>query len=186
MNDRVSAQDVRNITEESAFKLWFSNSMLTDQLGRPTRLYHGTARDFDAFNSDHKAHFFTPDPRLAARFASDAYIHEMDELREGREVVMSVFLKVSKPFDPRTAECAALMEGWGLGKPTDYDYAEWDLLEDVEIISRIRALGYDGIWMREGDEYDTIAVFHPSQIKSATGNNGEFDPLSPSITGLQK
>jgi len=73
------------------------------------------------------------------------------------------------------------MEKWGLRKPTDYNYAEWDMLQDLEIVTRIRALGYDGIWMREEGEYDTIAVFEPTQIKSAIGNDGEFDPKSSII-----
>jgi hypothetical protein len=185
MNDDRNAaqQDVRTITETPAFKTWFLDSKVTDHLGRPMRLYHGTARDFDAFNPDNKAHFFTPDPSFADGFAFNACIHETDEARDGREVVMPVFLKARKPFDPRTPECAALMKKWDLGKPSDYNYAEWDLLQDLEIITRIRALGYDGIWMREEARYDTIAVFEPNQIKSAIGNNGEFDPVSPSITG---
>jgi hypothetical protein len=179
-NERTAERNVP-ITQTSAFKAWFLDSKVTDRFGRPTRLYHGTARDFHAFNSDHGAHFFTPDPNYANTCASDARIHENDESREGREVLMPVFLRVRKPFDPRTPECAAHMEKWGLRKPTDYNYAEWDMLQDLEIVTRIRALGYDGIWMREEGEYDTIAVFEPTQIKSAIGNDGEFDPKSSII-----
>jgi hypothetical protein len=96
--------------------------------------------------------------------------------------MMPVFIRALRPFDPRIPECIALMDKWRLGRPDEYNYAEFDLLEDVEVVDRVQALGFDGIWMREENSYDVLAIFHPRQVKSAIGNSGRFDPLSASLT----
>ena len=46
----------------------------------------------------------------------------------------------------------------------------------LEVRNRAEAAGFDGI--HYGDEW---IAFSPTQIKSATGNNGEFDPQNPDI-----
>jgi hypothetical protein len=50
-----------------------------------------------------------------------------------------------------------------------------DLLDNRALIGRIKDAGFDGIKMTE-DGAATFAVFEPAQIKSAIGNNGNFDP----------
>lgn len=54
------------------------------------------------------------------------------------------------------------------------------VLDDHGLIAALRAAGFDGIKMRE-ERSDTYAVFRPEQIKSAVGNNWDFDPQNPDI-----
>jgi hypothetical protein len=52
----------------------------------------------------------------------------------------------------------------------------------------LQAKGYDGVVYAndvEGDG-DSWAVFHPTQIKSATGNQGTWDPKNPDITKFEQ
>lgn len=49
-----------------------------------------------------------------------------------------------------------------------------------EIIESAKEGGYDGIIFRRDDDKMLVA-FRPEQIKSATGNNGQFDPNNPDI-----
>jgi len=59
----------------------------------------------------------------------------------------------------------------------------WTAIEETDAIKYIQELGFDGFVVRELT--DNFAVFSPTQIKSATGNYGTFDPNKPSIL-LQK
>lgn len=56
-------------------------------------------------------------------------------------------------------------------------WKEYDQLSIGELIGR----GYDGVVLPEKDGTFVAFVFDPNQIKSATGNNGNFDPSNPSI-----
>ena len=61
-----------------------------------------------------------------------------------------------------------------------------------ETIARAKADGHDGVifkdiydplrsYMGEKGVSDVVAAFSPTQIKSAIGNRGTFDPASPNI-----
>lgn len=145
-------------------------------------MYHGTYLDFDAFADDHVSHCFTPDPIVAETCAKDSYSFFENDPGGASIIIMPVYLRVLRPFDPRTPECMALMEKWAIGVPGRYDYAEWQDFEDLDIIAKIRALGFDGIWMREGEPYNVLDIFDPKQVKSAIGNSGKFDSQSSSLT----
>ena len=66
--------------------------------------------------------------------------------------------------------------------------------EGAEIMQDgLRSMGFDGVTHRGGTRYKTAAkesdtrhqvfiAFDPEQIKSAIGNNGQFDPANPDIT----
>jgi hypothetical protein len=66
----------------------------------------------------------------------------------------------------------------------------WYTLSLAEIAKYAKLAGYDGLIAKnvtDGGSKKTMArqntyvVFHPEQIKSATGNNGDFDPANPDI-----
>lgn len=57
---------------------------------------------------------------------------------------------------------------------------EWQAVEASKtFIQHLKDEGYDGIKFYE--DGDTYAVFKPTQIKSATGNNGEYSSTNPDI-----
>jgi hypothetical protein len=60
------------------------------------------------------------------------------------------------------------------------------LAEGRKLRKALEAMGYDGVLYenaseREGKYTRTWIAFSPEQIKSATGNSGEFDPANPDI-----
>ena len=77
--------------------------------------------------------------------------------------------------------------------PDDPDYnEETDYIDSQDVIQEnasvlnnaLRELGYDGIIAKNSNNIDglEIVAFYPTQIKSAIGNEGTFDPANPVIT----
>ncbi len=56
----------------------------------------------------------------------------------------------------------------------------WEAMEDGKAQAAIKALGHDGFYLVE-NSVKNLAVFDATQIKSAIGNNGNYDPTNPSI-----
>jgi len=56
----------------------------------------------------------------------------------------------------------------------------WDALEAPDFVEWLREGGHDGIVTKENNAIN-YAVFEPTQVKSATGNRGTFDPNDPNI-----
>ena len=50
-----------------------------------------------------------------------------------------------------------------------------------KLFQEIRAKGYDSILWSDRLSKEWVVLDHPTQIKSATGNNGNFDPANPGI-----
>lgn len=51
---------------------------------------------------------------------------------------------------------------------------EWSMIEEPELQTAIRDLGHDSFYVVENGQRN-LAVYEPNQIKSATGNNGDYD-----------
>lgn len=161
------------------FKEWFKNSKIINKDGSPMIVYHGTKRDFDEFQTkDHRkdteGYYFTNDPEYAYVFMGydkdkeDFYIGTKDYLKnpthgETNPNIIPVYLSVKNPL---------------ILKEDDVD-----IIEDIgywkDIYDRVKSKGYDGVIM---DDMSQIFVFDPTQIKSAYGNIGSFNPSSKSIT----
>ena len=190
----------------SAFKRWFGNSKVVNKDGKPLVVYHGTGADFSTFDPDRKAvsggyhgkGFYFGDAGLA-----DAYL---DKEIPGA-TIMPVYLSMENPFyGELTSRDIARMRTW-----PRFEKAYASLVQEYEpgYVPSIEALGvrdeelggernefiqqalvkggYDGRivtfkpdapWADEDTEY---VVFRPSQIKSATGNRGTYDPTDPNI-----
>ena len=74
----------------------------------------------------------------------------------------------------------------------DQENSEFRDTQFSVLVERAKANRHDGLIIRntedpalEGDDYDPQAdiyvAFAPTQIKSATENNGDFDPTNPDI-----
>jgi len=148
-------------TKTEAFKRWFGGSKVVDVSGNPLRVFHGTASDVQAFDSDFigdgnggmdwgQGFYFTDQPAAASAYAQG----------DGGNV-MPVFLNIQNPAGREVV--SRVMDEPGAEMDTDY------------VQQRLRAMGYDGIIInhKTGKE---IVVFDPGQVKSAIGNNGNFDP----------
>ena len=65
----------------------------------------------------------------------------------------------------------------------NHGYVDWAYLDNPQVVSRMKERGYDGA--RVGEPNDSSGeswfVVSPTQIKSTTGNNGNFDPNDANI-----
>ena len=140
----------------NAFKAWFGDSKVVDAAGAPLVVYHGTKGKFTSFLTPA---WFTPNPHSADMFSADWG----DGERTSESKVISVFIRIENPVH------------------TD----EWEVTEpNEEMFKRFehwKQEGRDGIIFTSPEGEIEYIVFDPSQIKSATNNNGEYDGNNPDI-----
>ena len=153
---------------------FMEGSKVVDADGKPLVVYHGTAKDFDVFDttpatkrpqtieSSFLGSFFTKEKTLAEGYARWA----------GGERVVPVYLSIRNP--KRLT-------------PTEHEYINTKG-KALALRNRLESQGYDGIiFLSKSGPYgeslidDEFVVFSPTQIKSATGNRGTFDATRPSI-----
>lgn len=202
---RFARREKPDQTETPEFKRWFGASKVVDAEGKPLVMYHGTSADFDAFDmgkaganfgvEHERGAFFTNNAIYREFHTSDgkggaiphiqhdigsagAYAENSERSSGGADNVMPVFLSLKNPLvieeDSDGAGVHSLFE--------DANGIRKDILRAVQAGSHdgiiIRDLGYK---LRNG-EPETIAIaFAPTQIKSATGNRGTFDPANADI-----
>ena len=177
----------------------------------PLRVYHGTQADFTAFNARgtgtttfmgipvkvfRSGIFFAEDKSFAESFAAQGG-------RKGR--VIEAYLSIQNPLDLSNGQASAedvqklidagVDERWArdwLGDPkTTWEaFESADSAEDADFfVNAVKAAGFDGVRMteidpdeQEGDgTRDVWVAFEPTQIKSATANDGSFDADDPNI-----
>ena len=166
--------------------------------GTPKVFYHGTLYDFSAFdpakkNAQHRgrasAIFASPDPKLANHFASPDYPEEGDKPN-----VMPVHVSTKNPFDYENpihvknalSSLTADKDFMDFHREEFRDYikglsqGDWRYIEDPWVQDHIRE-NHDGFFAK-GNGTKFVAVYNPEQIKSATGNQGTFNPSNPEIT----
>jgi len=191
-------------TEEGLrnFWRWFGSSRVVDAEGRPLVVYHGTGRqygnrgelisgDFDTFDAGlsgkasktgapEGTFFFSNDPEVASSYTV-SWRGDFSETYRDNANVMPVYLKIDKP-----AKVNAKGENW-----RDVLY-KGDYLDVNEIAGMVHEAGKNdgmivskvkdkGVGKTSGKPANTYVAFSPTQIKSATGNRGTFDPASPNI-----
>jgi len=171
------------------FRRWFGNSKLRDEYGEPQRFYHATPKNFDVFKPG------GDDPNLSglgiwlSPYAEyqPAY-HNVGArgggFREGANV-MPLYARMENPLmldDPE-------MLGWARDVFAGGS-REFPQVLPQRWVDDIRSEGYDSIIYKpkplkdvSGKEYpsDEYIVFDPTQIKSASGNRGTYDPNDPDI-----
>jgi hypothetical protein len=85
----------------------------------------------------------------------------------GTDNTYRVYLRIQNPYE---------IDGEEEGR-----HFEWDEDDVADMVSD----GYDGVIVKHPDG-DVYTVFEPTQIKSATGNRGTFDPENASILFSRK
>jgi GNAT superfamily N-acetyltransferase len=169
-------------TKSPAFKAWFEGSKVTDSQGEPLVVYHGTGESFDAFDpekiglnfdSSTLGFYFTNAPKVDIKagigFGSTA--SEYASNAAGNANVMPVFLSLKNPLV--IDDC----DQWG-GAALALDKQRSDIARWAENGGHDGVIAYD----KKGESPEKIFVaFSPTQIKSAIGNNGDFDGANPDI-----
>ena len=180
-------------TDTPAFKKWFGDSEVVDDAGKPLVVYHGSGLSISKFYSYRgEMIYFTKDKDVAESFAESADQNQRvqgnydDEIgrnsEDGGAAIYPVYLSVQNPFDPDNKEHLAKLPKQFADRIAR-ENGGYDAIETAQ--KAIKAAGFDGVYVREQGHEDAadrdIAVFSPTQIKSAIGNTGAFDPENPDI-----
>lgn len=192
------------------FKKFFGDSVVVDENGEPLVMYHGTSQSqngeaftfFDTYGSNYglmgMGAYFTDNPEVASSYTTKG--------KGGTPTVYPVFLSIKNPLD---MDAEADADAWtsqfddidqyhdgGTTNESWYRAAEelltdqqMPLYEGAEIMQDgIRAMGFDGIThigggriKSDGVKHRVFIAFEPTQIKSATGNDGNYDTNNPGI-----
>jgi hypothetical protein len=132
-------------------------------------------------------------------------VKEVQNRLESRQNIMPVYVRAENPFDYKNEEHVnklvnavskfsekkqnELYDELGLEpiektRVLDFKHAiedgMWEAIESPEVQKLIKRFGHDGFYVIEAKERN-LAVYEPSQIKSATGNVGTFDINNPDI-----
>ncbi len=189
------------VTETPEFKRWFEGSKVVDESGAPLVVYHGTNKDFTAFDpeapvrhplsdtlTDNEIGIFTTSaPEVAGAFGRG---------EDGNVMPLYVAIKSPLELGHHGARFAAPVDGMTA------------LIQGIRANGGAKAWrehlireGVDGIILRNakagtGDAFGLLrdfasqgTVFIPFssvQIKSATGNRGTFDPVDPNILRMAR
>lgn len=162
-------------TETPEFQNWFKESKVVDEDGEPLVVYHGTAKDITSLKAPDsrfagKGIYFTKNPNYAALYSTSTAAINGDN---GGEVIYPVYLSMQRPLVIEGGNY--LKDGRKPGEPAQKSTAHLTAND----IAAYKEQGYDGIISPGNSEY---IVFDPTQIKSAIGNSGAFDPSNPDIT----
>lgn len=181
----------RNVaqTETKAFRDWFGDSKVVDGQGKPLVVYHGSpdARFINddgtfksekaryGFGRDEGAYWFAADRSVAKSYADPRRAFDYQAAEPG---IIEAFVKLENPL---------IIDGGGR------NWREAQRGKTSDVIREARDGGFDGVIIKNvKDNYqsgvvkgdrptDTYVVFQSTQIKSAIGNRGTFDPTNPDI-----
>jgi hypothetical protein len=148
-------------TDTPAFKRWFGDSKVVDENGDPLVVYHGTTGDFSEFRPSRKygdAYFASESKSYANTMASNKFGKS-----DGGNV-MPLYVSLQNP------------------KVINFKDYDSDALDSAMTDGSVDGL----IAVDENGVKQVIVAFSPTQIKSATGNTGEFSPTNPSILASQR
>jgi len=166
--------DGGDVTSNPNFSQWFGNSVAHDN-GVPRTYYTGTSKDkdFTSFNVGRHGAWFTTDPHEASQYAesNDSQGHVWENGRfqptntAGR--VIPAYLKAENPYTGERPEA--------INRAQNYKKAQSDWFDTL------RAAGHDS-WIPSSLKGNlAVMLRHPTQIKSAIGNSGAFEPKQKAI-----
>ena len=160
-------------TDTEAFKRWFGDSKVVNADGAPMVVYHGSNADITEFSpgtgSLGDGIYFTASTKDASHYASN----QVGVLPRDGGSVYPVYVRIEKPMPLESAQqVAAIQRAARTGAAGFFR----------SLKAKALRAGYDGViypgYNTSGSEY---VAFKADQIKSAIGNNGNFDPTNPDI-----
>lgn len=170
-------------TETPEFKRWFGDSKVVDADGKPLVAYHGTNGNFTTFDSEKVKRGY------GMQFTDSKEMADSYGAGDGGKT-LDVYLSLKNPHEIDLVEMAEEEDSYKTEDELsggDYypdDPIDWiasqEGLSYMEATLDDKSQSYDG-YIVKGDGYSVYGVFDSTQIKSATGNNGQFDPENPDI-----
>jgi hypothetical protein len=166
-------------TETAAFKRWFGDSKVVDDEGKPLVVYHGTKADIAEFDPGRfgtgtdsggwgRGFYFSGDPEYAGAYAGRA---------DGSNIVPA-YVSLKNPFVVDARERTAVIRSMGLEVPRGDPTPAWS----QQLADALTQRGHDGVLVTLDGKPAEIVAFRPEQIKSAVGNDGNFDPADSDIS----
>jgi hypothetical protein len=145
--------------------------------GSPLVVYHGTRDDIESFDLAHpnrKDVGWLGRGIYTSSSADQAGDYAEVKRGAGGERILPLYLSVKHPYVISNAQ-KARMKG--------ASQAQIDRFTDS-----LKGLGYDGVVMpiEDADNHVELVAFEPGQVKSAVGNNGNFDATNSDITQSTK
>ena len=183
------APDIEGIKN---FWKWFGDSTVVDEQGRPKVMYHGTPFEFNIFDVGFNPNFFTADKKYAKVYGKKimpVYL-KVENVLDTRDKAANDFY--NEKFIPRFKGKFPTLSGeltpLERGEPVSFIWAD-QLFSTMKGLAREGVHNYDGILVDEGStpqlakskEQFAIVTLNGTQIKSAVGNTGEFNPEEPDI-----
>jgi hypothetical protein len=185
----------KEVEASPAFRNWFGDSKAVEKDGTPAVLYHGTAADFDSFDTDKagtrsaddtgdfgKGLYFADSPYTANNYVFDLKKNNKEAFNGAK--IMPVYLRAENPLvlkagDVLSGKFYEMVEGkTGAQGEGETPEERWYSLTPEQQSKAIKAAGYDSV---HDTGYGQWAVFEPAQVKSALGNRGTFDVVNPNI-----
>jgi len=184
----------KRVTETPEFKRWFGDSKVVDADGKPLVVYHGTTADINAFDAekigesfglDSDGFFFTNSAIKAARYADTESVYAQAGMMITRDPkdganIIPAYLSIHNPLTiEHFTDAYYTNPQYAIG---DEGISVTDYFDDNRdsIIRMAKKNNNDGVLFKFGDDLLAVA-FEPTQIKSAIGNNGQFDPENADI-----
>lgn len=157
-----------------------NSSKVVDENGEPMVVYHGTladglrqfSTDFigSRYSYDEKGFFFISNRKIADDYA----VSEFDASRRGE--VIDAYVSLGNPLVVNSEWCRK--NGLGSNVFKNNDVIEfWDNYQSLIVEESEQN---DGVIVTDG-ETSMVVAFFPNQIKSATGNNGNFSTTEDDI-----
>ena len=171
---RTTGQPASQI-DTKEFKNWFGKSKVVDDSGQPLVVYKGmpsadwrTGEQITEIRSASGpwAGFFTSDKEVASKFA--------EAFGEGA-ITVPAYLSMKKPF--------VVDAKGGMARDFMFDASVLGKSDYLPARKALESGEYDGVIIKNtADEGDIYIPKGSTQVKSAIGNEGTFDPTTPVIT----
>ena len=185
------ANQDRPYYSDARFKKWFGNSRVVNKDGKPLVAFHTTDKNFGIFNVGKGVKDKGVNPNYTGKLGSwftAPSLYNGDY--EAGNAENAVSFSEGKEGDN------TMLVHLSIQNPMEYEGFE-DLQEDRDSYPSVEKFkealiqkGYDGVVVRNSmtdgnvDRDDWVA-FHPTQVKSAIGNSGEFSHESEEIDRME-
>ncbi|MCD8317970.1 MAG: hypothetical protein LUC45_03570, partial [Paraprevotella sp.] len=173
--------DISSGKDKVLFSILQSNSSkVVDENGEPMVVYHGTlAKDLTRFKKDmigsrnsydDKGFFFISNKNVA----HDYSLSEFDSSKQGS--VIDAFVSLHNPLVVDSKWCRK----YGLGSSVFNDNDVIEFWDNYQSLMLEESEDNDGVVIADGKDTMVVA-FEPNQVKSATGNSGNFSKTDDDI-----
>jgi hypothetical protein len=169
------------------FKKWFGNSKVVDKNGNPLVVKHGTTSGDVNFKERERGIFFTDNDTVSNEYAQPTFF------RGGKAgAVVPAYLSIQNPLviDALGKRNDNIPVPWSEWNPKVFGNLPKTAVSIEDAFKYAIEHGHDGLIVKnvvdtanptDKAKSNVYAVKSPSQIKSAIGNNGDFNPENDDI-----